>query len=79
MMPGMGASGGMPVAAPGAGAAAGGMPDFSALMGMMGGSGGAFGGGGIAPVANPEETYAVQIQQLVDMVRSCGSFRFLEV
>lgn len=59
--------------APAAGDAVG-MPDMSALMGMMGG--GAFGGGGgggggfnggVPPVADPETAYATQIEQLVSM------------
>lgn len=59
---GAGQMGGMP-----GGGGAGGMPDMSALMGLMGGGGG--GMGGAPPVVNPEEAYASQIQQLVDMVR----------
>ena len=44
------------------------MPDFASMMGMMGGMPGMGAlGGGVPPVADPETTYAAQIQQLVDM------------
>ena len=60
---GLPAGGPQPGGAPGAGA-----PDLSGLMGML--NTGGFGGVPAAPpVANPEEAYAMQIQQLVDMVR----------
>ena len=46
-------------------------PDMSALMAMMQGLGGGGGGGSLpgapAPVQNPEEAYATQLQQLRDM------------
>lgn len=50
----------------GAGAGAGGgMPDMSALMGMLGGAGGGIAGfGAPQPVTNPEETFAMQLTQL---------------
>ena len=50
------------------------MPDMGALLGMLGGGAGGGGGraglGGLglgAPLANPEEAYASQLQQLQDM------------
>ena len=79
---GLGGFGGLPGAAPGAGPPGSGVPlqsgfwtdngraaqarDFPAMLRMMADA------QGPAPVANPEETYAVQIQQLVDMVRRCA-------
>ena len=62
---------GVPGGVQGGAAPGGGMPDFASMMSMMGGLPGGFGGagGGTPPVANPEEAYATQIQQLVDMVR----------
>ena len=63
--------GGAPGGVQGGAAPGGGLPDFGPMMGMLGGLPGGFGGavGGTPPVANPEEAYATQIQQLVDMVR----------
>ncbi len=64
--------GGMPAAGaqPGGTPAAGGVPNLAGLMGML--NAGGMGGMPAAPppVANPEEAYATQIQQLVDMVRA---------
>lgn len=75
-MQAMQGSGGAP-AAPGG---AGGMPDMAGLFQALGGGGGMGGpglagilgaggatGGALPPVANPEETYAPQLQQLRDM------------
>jgi ubiquilin len=63
VLPGQNASGG-----PGAGLGAGGMPDFSSLLSSMaGGLGGLGMPAAAAPVANPEEAYATQLQQLQDM------------
>ena len=61
--------GGLPAGgAPPGGAPGAGTPDLAGLMGML--NTGGFGGMPAAPpVANPEEAYATQIQQLVDMVR----------
>ena len=65
--------GGLPAAGaqPGGAPAAGGVPNLAGLLGMLN-AGGMGGMGGMPaappPVANPEEAYATQIQQLVDMV-----------
>ena len=78
--------GGLPAAGaqPGGTPAPGGVPNLAGLMGMLN-AGGMGGMGGMPaappPVANPEEAYATQIQQLVDMVRnnvlSSGPFNLL--
>ena len=64
-------------------AGAGGMPNFGALMGMLGGGGAAGGLGGLGggmggfgvppPPANPEEAYANQLQQLQVGRSSCAA------
>lgn len=78
---GMGMGGGVGGAL-GGGPGAAGAPDIAGLMQALGGAGGAggmapglagllgaggAGGGALPPVANPEETYAPQLQQLRDM------------
>ena len=62
--------GGLPAAGaqPGGTPAAGGIPNLAGLMGMLN-AGGMGGMPAAPPVANPEEAYATQIQQLMDMVR----------
>ena len=70
--PGAGMAGGLPATGPGAATGAGvapSSPDLSALLGLMGGANLAT--TAPPPVANPQEAYTTQIQQLVDMVRAC--------
>jgi ubiquilin len=65
---GAGGLGANPLAGLG-GSAGGAPPDLSSLLSILGGAGGG-GFGGVpapAPVANPEEAYASQLQQLQDM------------
>ena len=63
---GLPSAGSQPGGTPAA-SAAGNVPNLAGLMGMLN-AGGMGGVPAVPPVANPEEAYATQIQQLVDMV-----------